>query len=145
MLNRQILPGLILLLTTLSALADQRSFGSMRSRDYDDRGGYYQPRHQQPVLPTRPFFVQPYPRRPAERQDHHAYRHGYQDGYGDRDSRRDSRGRGRHHGRHDDHHDSYGPHDGGYGRNQSYQQPNYYEQPNYYGPRPGASIYYNNR
>ncbi len=143
MLNRQILPGLFLLLTTLSALADQRSFGSMRSRDYDDRGGYYPPRHQQPVLPTRPFFVQPYPRRQGERDDHHAYRHGYQDGYDDRASRRDSRG-GRHRDRRDDHHDSYGR-DGGYGRNQSYQHPNDYAQPNYYGPRPGVSIYYDNR
>ncbi len=134
MLSRKLWPSLVLLLATLSGsgvLADQRNFGAMRSRDYDDRGGYYPPRHQQPVLPTRPFFVQPYPRRQLEQEDNHAYRHGYQEGYGDGYSDRAGH-QGRHHGR-----------DERYGG--SYQSPNDYQQPNYYGPRPGASIYYNNR
>ena len=149
MLSRKILPGLVLLLAGLgvgsSALADHRSFGSMRSRDYDDRGDYYPPRHQQPVLPTRPFFVQPYPRRQFEREDGHGYRHDHHDDYGDGYSERDWRGDPRRHGR-DDRRGYDGPQDRGDGRYRgAYQQPNAYDQPNYYGPRPGASIYHNNR
>lgn len=143
MLGRKPLKGLVLLLTGLAALssafAEDRRTGNMRSRDYD-RGSYYGPRHQ-PVLPTRPFFVQPYPRRQHHRDGGHAYQHGYRHGYGeghdDGHADRGSRSR-RQHGRyHRDHAD--GPQDRAYGGGESDHHRPHHNQPNDYAPRPGVS------
>lgn len=86
------------------AVADDRGRLGMRSRD-DHHGGYYVPRPRA-ITPTRPFFVQPYPRDDSRRAFWHGYREGYRDGRTDR--RRDG-----HRGyRRDDRHDKRSWHDG---------------------------------
>lgn len=123
---------------------DRRSFGSMQPHDYGTRG-YYGPRPQ-PVYPTRPFFVQPYPRG-GYRSGDHAYRHGYRDGYYDGYDDRDDRG-GRH-GYRDrgDRWDTpgrygpdsfYRPHGGDHGGRPGYGRA-------YNGGSRGGSLYYRNR
>lgn len=152
MLRRKYLPCLVLLLAGLIVLpgasADDRRFGNTRSRDYDR--SYYGPRHPQ-VLPTRPFFVQPYPRNfdrhgHVERGGRHGYKHGYREGYGDGYSERHAHKRNRH-GRHDRDRTFDGPRTRDYGRGDAYHarpyDNHYYRQPNYYAPRPGISLYYN--
>jgi len=62
--------------------ADHR-FGNSGANTSGYYGGYYGPRPQ-PVLPTRPFFVQPYPRNDYfQRGRQYSYQNGYRDGYGD--------------------------------------------------------------
>ncbi|MGD9601664.1 MAG: hypothetical protein AB7O21_10455 [Gammaproteobacteria bacterium] len=103
---------------------DDRRLG-MRSRD-DHHGGYYVPRPRT-ITPTRPFFVQPYPRYDDSRR---AYRHGYREGYRDGSDRR---GHGRRGYRGDDRHHGRDRHDGGFYQPRGFSG---------YAPRPGFSIYY---
>lgn len=144
MLGRKPLKGLVLLLTGLAALssafAEDRRTGNMRSRDYD-RGSYYGPRHQ-PVLPTRPFFVQPYPRRQHESEGGQAYQQGYRHGYGEGRADRGSHGRHRH-GRYDREHTD-GPQDRAYGGGESDHHRPHHDEPNDYAPRPGLSLDHQN-
>jgi len=138
----RILWGLLAACLALPVLADDRRFGSSRSRDYG-RDGYALPRHQ-PVLPTRPFFVQPYPRNDARYGGRDSYRHGYREGYSDGYSSRDDRGRHRHQGRGDGYRNGYGGDwNSGYRNRPNYGYSGGY--PNYYAPRPGVSIYYHDR
>jgi len=110
------------------AVADDRGGLGMRSRD-DHHGGYYVPRPRT-ITPTRPFFVQPYPRYDDSRR---AFRHGYREGY--RDGRTDRREYGYRGYRRDDRHHEHSWHDGDYYRPRGY--------PGYrYPPRPGFSLFY---
>jgi len=127
---------------------DGRRFGSSRSRDYGySRDGYSLPR-QQPVLPTRPFFVQPYPRNDLARDGRRAYRHGYHEGYEDGYTDRDRSGR--HHrggydrGRHGGYDDRSGGWNSGYRNHPNAGYGGGYPTP-YYAPQPGVSIYYRDR
>jgi hypothetical protein len=145
MLKRISLKALILIvagMTVSTAFAEHREFGRTRPRDYD-RGGYYGPRTQ-PVLPTRPFFVQPYPRgyqghdRGYDRGHGNGYEHGYREGYNGGHS---DHGVNRHWRGRDDHYGNNGRHRG-YRRDGYHAQPQYHQP--YYAPRPGFSIYYGN-
>ncbi len=129
---RQWLVACIVLMAAQLAYAEHRE-GGFRSRGYDG-GGYYGP-SVQPVLPTRPFFVKPYPQGSDDRGAR-GYRHGYREGYVDGFTDRDQLSRGSRYRRGDNRYDHYRDHR--YGSPQGY-----YDSP-YYGPRPGVSIYYRN-
>jgi hypothetical protein len=136
-----------------TAHADRRS-GYMYQDDRNARG-YYSPRPE-PVMPTRPFFVQPYPRshiwHDGGRQ---AYRHGYRDGYRDGYSG-DDYGDHRRHGDHRDrrYHD-HGHRDRGFSRGGAHRDYGRYEERGsgyrhhqgspYYYSRPGISLHYQTR
>lgn len=129
------------------AVAEDQRFQGLRQQPRygfsHDRAEPYANSRIKPVTPTRPFFVQPYPRHPYERDTRRAYRNGYREGYGDGYSDRGDR---RHHDgryRHNNDRDAYTP---GYDRHaERYRDSPYRRQiPNYYAPQPGASFYYDN-
>ncbi|MBI2801607.1 MAG: hypothetical protein HYX63_15275 [Gammaproteobacteria bacterium] len=131
-LVKSIRPLIILALAYLlipPVAADQFRGGART--DPQDYPSYTIPRPE-PVLPTRPFFGDPYPRGNGNYGDNHGnnYRDRHHNGYGDSDD--DDRGRShhRHHGSHD-FHDNY--------RNDGYNYRNGYGP---YYSRPGMSIYY---
>lgn len=139
-----VLMGLLAGTHWTAAAADDRGFQGLRQQPRygfsHDRGEPYANSRVKPVTPTRPFFVQPYPRYPTARDSNRAYRHGYREGYGDGYSDRGHSGRYRHD---DGGHGSYAP---GYGGHDDRRRasPYHRQSPNYYAPQPGAAFYYDN-